>query len=68
MNPEIEDIKNPIDLKALRDKYNLSQEMLARMLGASIQSIIRWEDGSRPSSIWRREIRRLERELAECKS
>ena len=66
MNPEIEDLKNPIDLKALRDKYNLSQEMLARMLGASIQSIIRWEDGDRPSPVWRREIRRLAQELREA--
>ncbi len=63
---ELEDIKNPIDIKALRDKFNLSQEILARMLGCSIQSIIRWENGDRPSSVWRREVRRLERELREA--
>ena len=67
MNTEIEDIKNPINLVELRRKHNLSQEMLARMLSCSLQSIQRWENkDNTPSPVWRREIRRLEIELREA--
>ena len=65
MNQQIEDLR-PIDLVALRQKHNLSQEGLSRLLSCSLASVQRWEDGDRPSPVWRREIRRLEVELREA--
>lgn len=37
---------SPAKIKAFRAKKNLSQEKLAAMLGVSVSTIIRWEQGS----------------------
>ncbi|WP_059002072.1 helix-turn-helix domain-containing protein [Leptolyngbya sp. NIES-2104] len=51
-------------LKALRERLgNISQEELARRLGASVVSISRWERGAKPMSLTVPQMRSLVREL-----
>jgi len=37
------------EIKQLRENYGMSKECLARVLGASVGTISRWEKGYKPS-------------------
>ena len=52
-----------MDIKALRESLNLTQEKLAQELGVSVMTIRRWEEGKhQPSSLALRELKRLQKE------
>ena len=55
-----------LDIKKIRDEMHVSQETLARMLGCSVQSVIRWEKGKEPSNYYKREFRRLFEEIKQA--
>ncbi len=51
-----------MNIKAYREKHELSQEDLARMLGVTAMTVHRWENGkSKPHRIFRKELERLEK-------
>ena len=53
------------DIKALRTRLGLTQEALARSLGVALNTVARWEQGSRrPGNLAKRELARLERRAA----
>jgi putative transcriptional regulator len=37
----------PLDIKQIRDKYSLTQEQFAAMLGISVRTLRNWEQGRR---------------------
>jgi putative transcriptional regulator len=38
---------DPLDIKQIREKYNLTQEQFAAMLGISVRTLRNWEQGRR---------------------
>jgi putative transcriptional regulator len=50
----------PVLIKALREKFGLTQEEFARRLGVSFASVNRWENGqTKPSKLAWRQIKQL---------
>ena len=59
---DLEDF-TPERFKALRKRFNLSQEEFAKKLGVSFTSVNRWENGqSKPSKLAQKKIETLIRE------
>ncbi len=38
---------DPVDIKSIRDRYNLTQAQFAAMLGISVRTLSNWEQGRR---------------------
>jgi len=53
-------------IRALRDQNQLTQEKMARLLGVSVRTVVRWERGvSTPSPLALANINKLSGETAE---
>ena len=53
-------IKEPIDIKTIRQKLGFTQEDLARKLGLALSTVSKWEQGIfSPSRLAREKIKRL---------
>ena len=51
----------PDEIKALRERLNISQEELAHRLPVSVKTVSRWENGhSKPSRIFVRLMKEME--------
>jgi DNA-binding transcriptional regulator YiaG len=47
-------------VKRLREGQSLSQEALARLIGVSVRTVVRWESGeSRPSPLANEKLQRI---------
>jgi DNA-binding transcriptional regulator YiaG len=56
--PQRDEFSKPI--QALRKKLNLSQPKFAAVVGVSVASVLRWENGhSRPIDVFQRKLREL---------
>jgi len=52
----------PDEIKALREKFSVSQETLARVIGVSWRTVNRWEKGeAKPSPMAERTLRAISR-------
>ena len=53
-------MKEPIDIKAIRQKLGFTQEDLARKLGVTLSTVSKWEQGIfSPSRLAREKIEKL---------
>ncbi len=44
----VEDSVQPIEVKKLRERLNVSQSSLARIFGISVKTVEKWESGDNP--------------------